>query len=445
MSEDNNLVNHYEDNSIPLNVNSDTNTEQVHTSDTPNININSDRSSITTEASSIDTSSDTNNTESVSADISSEQQDTTLHNPSEVGEPLPDNHDNVSPNKFSFRKIDFKTFDIYKLLRLLFAIGFVVFSALFINEVFIEPYRISKSIEQTRDLYSSNEANPVINTQDSSPTLSPGVTEELSPTEGAKNALADPTRDAKGRLLRFKRLLEVNEDAKGWLTIPDTNMDYVVMQSQGDPEFYLTHDLYKHELKAGSLFLDYKSSLEKNTQNLVIHGHNMKSTDNMFHYLVEYKKLDFYKDRPVFTFDTIYQTGNWKVFAVFITNGSNKKEPLFDYTQSSFQDASDFLNFVYQIRVRSLLNIDTVDVNENDQILGLSTCSYEITDYRTVVFARKIREGEDQTVDVKSVKKNPHPLYPRSFYKNYGGKAPKLAETFEEALQNGDINWYRQN
>jgi sortase B len=162
----------------------------------------------------------------------------------------------------------------------------------------------------------------------------------------------------------------------------------------------------------------------------------------MFHYLLEYKKVSYYKERPVITFDNIYSTGEWKIFAVFITNGSDDKEPFFNYTKSTFKNSTEFLNFIYQLRIRSVLNIDTVDINENDQLLTLSTCSYEIDNYRTVIVARKVREGEDTTVDVDSVTKNPQPLYPQTYYNHYEGEAPELYETFEEALENGAINWY---
>jgi len=163
----------------------------------------------------------------------------------------------------------------------------------------------------------------------------------------------------------------------------------------------------------------------------------------MFHYITEYKKLDFYKARPSFTFDTIYQTGKWKNFAVFITNGTSRKEEIFDYTRTDFTSTSDYLNFIYQLRIRSMYLIDDVTINENDELLTLSTCSYEVKDYRTVVVARKLRDGEDETVDVDSVTENPAPLLPWSWYYRYGGKAPKITNTFEVALDAGEISWYK--
>jgi sortase B len=335
---------------------------------------------------------------------------------------------------------------IYQCLRILFVAGFILFTAVFLNEVMITPYRINKSIEHTKSLYN----NPASTVSETVPTLatSKGTQESAGQQSNITKVTPvpvsiDPNRDENGRLLQFQDLLKGNEDVKGWITIPDTNIDYVVLQSdEEDPEYYLTRDMEKKELKAGSLFLDYKSSVETNTQNIVIHGHNMTSSDNMFHYLINFKELDYYKARPVFTFDTIYQTGQWKIFAIIITNGTSTKEPLFDYTRAEFKDTSDFLNFVYQLRIRSIYHMDTVDVNENDQLLTLSTCSYEVKNYRTVIIARRVREGEEATVAVDRVTVNLQPLYPESWYYRYGGKAPTFTETFEEALDKGEIKWY---
>lgn len=330
----------------------------------------------------------------------------------------------------------------YKIFYILCTIGFFVFTALFVNDLFVQPYLTNRSLAKIDALYTKPSLIPtpyptaVATDPVATPTVIP-VTVEISPTP-------DPPRDDKGRLLQFSELLNENEDVKGWITIPDSNMDLVVMQSDYSyPEYYLTKDIYRNYLKAGSLFLDKNSSVENGTQNLVIHGHNMTSTDNMFHYLIYFKELDYYRERPVFTFDTILKTGQWKIFSIFITNGTSKEEALFDYTKATFTDSSDFLNFVYQLRIRSLFQIDNVDINENDELLTLSTCSYEVKDYRTVIVARKIREGEAPSVDVDSVTMIETPLYPYSWYYQYGGKAPpKLAPTFEEALEAGDINWY---
>ena len=332
----------------------------------------------------------------------------------------------------------------YKLLQYLFIFGFFLFAFLFINEVFIQPYKSSRALEKVNALYDNKDDALDHIHKASSTNDNDGRLETVSGSAiTAEKEKLELARDQSGKLLKFKSLLDVNKDVKGWITIPDSDIDYVVLQSsEDDPEYYLNHNMFYKEDKAGSLFLDIKSSVEEQSKNLVIHGHNMTSTDNMFHRLLEYKNLDYYMERPVFQFDSIYEPGQWKIFSIFITNGTNKKEELFDYTRSDFRNESDFLNFIYQLRIRSLYNMDTIDINENDTIITLSTCSYEVKDYRTVIVARKVREGESLEVDVKNVIVNPEPLYPYTFYYRYGGKAPKLTETFEEALENGEIKWY---
>ncbi|HKL99748.1 MAG TPA: class B sortase [Mobilitalea sp.] len=360
---------------------------------------------------------------------------------------------------------------IYKGLRILFTIGFFVFLGLFLNEVWLQPYLANKASEKAKSLYTMPNPTPLVS-EDSTPVVSPTATPDSddadsndvpSPTN-EPTSTPDPTRDKMGRLLQFRGLLDVNSDVKGWLKINnlngenDTKIDYVVVQSSnGDPDYYLTRDWMGKKVKAGSLFLDEKSSVERNSQNLVIHGHNMTSTDDMFHYLLKYTEdavqyiksgketgdeKDYFDSHPIIDFNTIYQTGQWKIFSIFITNGTNKKEDFFNYTKSEFSSSSDFLNFIYQLRIRSMFNADDVDINENDQILTLSTCSYEVKDYRTVIVARRVRDGEDSNINLDNVTINPSPLCPESFYYRYGGRAPKLTETFEDALANGEINWY---
>lgn len=44
--------------------------------------------------------------------------------------------------------------------------------------------------------------------------------------------------------------------------------------------------------------------------------------------------------------------------------------------------------------------------------MTLSTCSYEQENYRTVVYARRVREGESSTVDIAQAEVNPDPVMP---------------------------------
>jgi len=83
---------------------------------------------------------------------------------------------------------------------------------------------------------------------------------------------------------------------------------------------------------------------------------------------------------------------------VFKTNTLSSQGEFFNYMIGEFQNEKDFMNYVYNVRIRSLITCP-VDVNEDDELLTLSTCSYEFTNFRTVIVARKVRDGESAKVD----------------------------------------------
>ena len=87
---------------------------------------------------------------------------------------------------------------------------------------------------------------------------------------------------------------------------------------------------------------------------------------------------------------------------------------------SDFENDKDFMNYVYNVRVRSLFNCP-VDVNEDDELVTLSTCSYEFTNFRTVIVARKVRAGESTKVDVSKASLNKNAVWPQVYYSSYGG------------------------
>ena len=162
---------------------------------------------------------------------------------------------------------------------------------------------------------------------------------------------------------------------------------------------------------------------------------------SMFAHICKFADLSFYKSTPVFTFDTIKSKNKWKIISVFKTNANPEHGELFPYLTSNFKNKDSFLEYIYKVKIRSI--IDTpVDVNENDELITLSTCSYELKDFRTVVVARKVRDGEDISVDVAQAKYNPSPLYPDAYYSKYGGAKPDVT-SFKESLKAGKLSWYK--
>ncbi len=242
----------------------------------------------------------------------------------------------------------------------------------------------------------------------------------------------------------WKALKKLNEEIVGWIRLDDSPIDYPVMWHEGDDQYsqyYLNHT-YKHEWSAyGTVFIDYRSKQVTDSKNVIMHGHNMLD-GSMFHELMNYSDrfegdLDYFRDHCVFTFNTPKGDAKWKVISVFKTSTLYDHGEFFNYMQGEFLSPAEFMNFVYNVRIRSMFNVPVM-VNEDDQIMTLSTCSYEYTNFRTVLVARKVRPGEDPTVDIKHCSVNHDPFLPEVCYS--GARPDPL--TFKKAYKQGKINWY---
>lgn len=260
----------------------------------------------------------------------------------------------------------------------------------------------------------------------------------------ATETISSDTEETKRATVDFDALRKVNDDIVGWITIPNTIIDLPVLQSSvEDPEYYLYRNYKKESSNYGSIFLEANNTIvpgEATTKSQTLYGHHMND-GRMFADILKYCDLEFYKSAPTFIYDTYLEQGDWKVISVFKTNVLESQGKVFQYVRPSFADDTDFLNFVHNVMIRSI--IDTgVTVNEDDQLLVLSTCSYEYENFRTVVVARKVRSGEKTDVDTSKATYNNDVLYPECWYQSGDSTQPVYPATFAEALKSGGANWY---
>jgi sortase B len=184
-------------------------------------------------------------------------------------------------------------------------------------------------------------------------------------------------------------LHEQNIDIVGWLQIKDTKINYPIMQTKSNPEYYLRRNFKKEHSVAGTPFLDYKSDINLPTLNWTIYGHNMKN-GTMFHDLLKYDDEEFYKAHKTFTFDTINETGTYEIVAVYYTQiYSNAYDGFKYYNYNGITDQSSLKEFISGSKALSLYDTG-VTVGE-EQVLTLSTCAYQVDDGRFVVVAKKIK------------------------------------------------------
>ena len=229
----------------------------------------------------------------------------------------------------------------------------------------------------------------------------------------------------------FEGLYAKNDDIAGWIKIEDSKINYPVMKYR-DNEFYLKNDFDKKPNKYGVPFIDYENNLEKRDKNTIIYGHNMND-GQMFGELTKYRSTDYYKKHPIVEFSTLYEQNKYKIISAFIANTKPEYGDVFDYhNKINFESQEDFDKFIEDVKVRSFFEAP-VDVNYEDNLLTLSTCTYEFNGARFVLVARELREGEDEKIDTDLVKSN-EALMPEIWYKTFGGNPPaKYAMKYEES------------
>ena len=208
-----------------------------------------------------------------------------------------------------------------------------------------------------------------------------------------------------GILPEFALLYANNQEIAGWVTIPDTLIDYPIAKAQ-DNQYYLSHDYYKNQTRYGVPFMDSGCTVQPLGENTVIYGHHMNN-GTVFSGLDVYRTLEGYQKHPVITFNTIYERHQWKVIGAFITNSETKEDNgyCFDYRKKGFVNETDFNGYVQEVKERSFFSTN-VDVTYGDKLLTLQTCSHDFNDARLIVVARMVRDGEDVAVDVTGAKAN---------------------------------------
>lgn len=185
---------------------------------------------------------------------------------------------------------------------------------------------------------------------------------------------------------KYAPVYEQNSDLVGWITIDGTNINYPVMQTKEDPDFYLKHGFDKSYSEYGVPYVQADCEIGK-SDNIIIYGHNMRN-GTMFSDLEKYADEEFYRSHRYINFDTLTDYGTYEIFAVFRTVAYSEDGFKY-YNFVDLEDAEDFNSFVEKCKELSLYET-VVTAEYGDKLLTLSTCEYTRTNGRFVVVAKLV-------------------------------------------------------
>ena len=214
------------------------------------------------------------------------------------------------------------------------------------------------------------ESTPSVRPENSSSLVSSDVTGRDDVSSPVDSLDAPPRHD-------LAALAVENPDCVGWLTIPDTGIDYPVMHKPNDPEHYLRRDFYGESASGGTPFLDGRNAAQVEGQNLILYGHNMMD-GSMFKPLISYLEPSFRETHKEIYLELSEKQYQYEVFAVAETNTQCS---LYQYTDlSDPAEESDF-------RAALLKETELEVVHQASGYLTLSTCNNGGGSSRVLVIA----------------------------------------------------------
>ena len=188
-------------------------------------------------------------------------------------------------------------------------------------------------------------------------------------------------------LVEYGKIYEQNNDLVGWIRIDGTKIDYPVMQTPDNPNYYLKRNFDGESSDWGCIYAREECDINEPSDNITIYGHNMMD-GSMFQNLNAYESKATWENNPLIFFDTLYEYHVYKIFAVFKTTASVNQG--FKYhNMIDAESKEDFDKFIKTCKDLSFYDTG-ITPEYGDKIICLSTCEYTLENGRLVVAAVRI-------------------------------------------------------
>lgn len=155
-----------------------------------------------------------------------------------------------------------------------------------------------------------------------------------------------------------------NPEVIGWLWIPDTEINYPILQGR-DNQKYLTRNYRLKYDAGGSIFMDFRNGAGFSDDNTILYGHNMKN-GAMFGGLKKYGDPEYRNGHPYIYVFTQEGTQKYRIFAAYKTESTSRS-----YTRDLSGGGGDFLAYITASAKGNLTELP----DAGSRILTLSTCT----------------------------------------------------------------------
>lgn len=253
---------------------------------------------------------------------------------------------------------------------------FIISFGMFIYQQ-IQTRRAANTYEQAESIASETTTTVVETT---TTTEAPETTpEETKPLVWQEAPIEDDPYMEELAEKNLESLREVNPDVLGWIVIPDTQVDYPIMDGE-DNQYYLEHTWDKKSSIAGSIFLEHLNHSDLRDFNTILYGHRMLN-GSMFGSLKYYNTNDYFEKHP---YVYILDDAGVHRYEIFSAYTAPVDGATFVYGFRTEESMQYFLDYCME---KSVINTG-VTPTLDDKVLTLVTCTGKGYEARWVVQAR---------------------------------------------------------
>lgn len=201
--------------------------------------------------------------------------------------------------------------------------------------------------------------------------LGPGAAANEAPAEDADPEPVEDPRPANP--VDFPALKAEHPDVYAWISIPDTQIDYPVVQSSVDDNFYLRRDLDGNYSVYGSIYSQSMNATDFSDPVTVLYGHN-SSDGLMFADLHKFEDPEYFAAHEDLYIYTPGHILTYRIISAYryddrhILNSFDFSDP--EVRQQYFDSVLNPVSMVVNVR-------EGVTLSADDRIVQLSTCPRE--------------------------------------------------------------------
>lgn len=192
----------------------------------------------------------------------------------------------------------------------------------------------------------------------------------------------------------FDSLWENNTDICAWLYIPDSNVNYPVLQKKDSEnpydDYYLQHTADGQSGLPASIYIEPCNNCDFTDYNTVVYGHHMKN-GTMFGSLHEYLDEGYMKEHQYIYVITPDKECVYRVFAAIEYDDRHILQS-FSFTEPYGREA--YLDSLKKNAGKNDYFRDDLSVTDSDKLLTLSTCIKNESEKRLLVEAVLVNESE---------------------------------------------------